>query len=106
MHLHLSLSVARSQTFLKPVQFQLGSSKATTNEHREHRPVPLAAEAINRGAFEQLFALVGGKPISDSYTQSTDSFYTADTGGQFRTEQTRVSSLIGNSSDFPTTNNA
>src|SRR5207247_10727674 len=52
---------------------QFTPPKATSNQHREHRSVALVAESIAR-ALQQPLALLSGKPISDSYPQSTNSF--------------------------------
>src|SRR5438093_12193353 len=61
--------------------------------------VALAAQAICSCAFEQPFALLYREPIPNSYAQASDSFYAADPGSQFRTEQSRISCLIRNSTN-------
>src|SRR2546426_7232673 len=61
--------------------------------------VALTAQAICPNAFEQPFALLCRKPIPNSSAQAADSFYPADPGSQFRTEQSRISGLIRNSAN-------
>src|SRR3954470_8406442 len=61
--------------------------------------VALAAQAICSSAFEQSFALLCGKPIPNSYAQPADSFYAADPGSHFRTEQSSIGGLIRKSAN-------
>ena len=73
--------------------------QSTTNQESKNGIVPFAPEAVALGIQQQRAALIGGKPVTQSHTNSAYALDSAGASGKFWAEQPGISCLIRYSSD-------
>jgi hypothetical protein len=73
---------------------QLRPAKATTEQHGQHRVVPLRAYTVTTRVFEYFRTLLCAQPIARPEPELLDSLDPADSGGQLGTQQTGVGGFV------------
>jgi len=78
---------------------QLAASESASDEHGEHRVIPLAPKRSPLHAGEQSLALLNGQPVSHPDSNPAHSLHSSNLDGQFRTKQAGVGGIKSNSAD-------
>jgi hypothetical protein len=78
---------------------QLRSAEATTEKHGQHRVVTLGTHAIAISMFEHFGALLCTQPIAGAKPKLLYTLHSADPRSQFRAEQARIGSFMGEPSN-------
>src|SRR5271167_1184887 len=74
---------------------QFAAPQTAAKQDGENCPVPLAFERVRVRRLPEFAGLVSGEPISKADTQLPGPFHPPDAGGELRTEQAGVGSLVG-----------
>jgi len=72
---------------------QLGPAKVTTEQHGQHRVIPLRAHTVTTRLFEYFRTLLHAQPVARPESELLDSSDAADSGRQLETQQPGVGGL-------------
>src|SRR5215472_16983753 len=77
---------------------QLTAAKSAAQQNGENRTVPHSFERVWGRRLPEATGFLGRKPDPKPHTQLLGTSHTPDTGGKFRTEQSSICGLVGESS--------
>ena len=77
---------------------QFAATESAAKQHGENRTVPLSFERVRGRRLPEATGFLGREPIPKPHTQLPGPFHPPDAGGELRTEQASVGSLVGKSS--------